>query len=106
LPSPTFAPTFAWEGRVVETVDLVIGTIGVRAAGLKDHPVLLRSGGWQSEVQFTGSKPELGDYAVEFGGLAQGKYTVVLVDLAEIDVELGPDQFMLVEFRYGPVNSP
>ncbi len=106
LPSPTFAPTFGWEGRVVETVDLVIGTIGVRAAGLKDHPVFLRSGGWQSEVQFTGSKPELGDYAVEFGGLAQGKYTVVLVDLAEIDVELGPDQFMLVEFRYGPVNLP
>ena len=106
LPSPTVTPALAWQGRVVETVDLVIGTIGVRAAGLKDHPVLLRSGGWQSEAQFTGSKPELGEYAVEFGGLAQGKYTVVLVDLAEIDVQLGPDQFMLVEFRYGPVNQP
>ena len=91
---------------LLETVDLVIGTIGVRAAGLKDHPVFLRSGGWQSDVQYTGSKPELGEYAVEFGGLAQGKYTVVLVDLAQIDVQLGPDQFMLVEFRYGPVNQP
>ena len=105
-PSPTSTPAFAWQGRVVETVDLVVGTIGVRVAGLKDHPVILHSGGWQSEVQLTGSKPELGEYAVEFGGLAQGEYIVELVGLAELSVMLGPDQFLLVEFRYDFVNPP
>lgn len=98
VPSPT--PAFAWQGRVVERVNNVAGAIGVRAVGLKDHPVLLHSGGWQSPVQMTGSKPELGEYATEFGGLAQGEYIVELVDLAEIKVHLGPDQFLLVEFRY------
>jgi hypothetical protein len=105
-PFPTSTPAFAWQGRVVDTVDLVIGTIGVRAVGLKDHPVILRSGDWQSEVQLTGSKPELGEYAVEFGGLAQGEYIVELVDLAETRVTLGPDQFLLVEFRYDFVDPP
>jgi hypothetical protein len=90
----------------VKTVDQVAGTIGVRAAGLKDHPVILRSGGWQSQVQLTGAKPELGEYAVEFGGLAQGEYIVELVDLAEFKVRLGPDQFLLVEFRYDFINPP
>lgn len=105
-PSPTPAPAFAWQGRVVETVDRVSGTIGVRAVGLKDHPVILHSGSWQSGLQLTGSKAELGDYAVEFGGLAQGDYIVELVGLAEFKVNLGPDQFLLVEFRYDFVNQP
>jgi hypothetical protein len=109
-PSPTITltptPAFAWQGRVVEAVDGVSGTIGVRAAGLKDHPVILRSGGWQSTPQITGTKPELGDYATEFGGLAQGEYIVELVGLAELKVSLGPDQFLLVEFRYDFINPP
>ncbi len=56
------------------------GAIGVRAAGLKDHPVVIRSGGWQSPTQMTGTKEELGQYATEFGGLAPGEYIVELVD--------------------------
>jgi hypothetical protein len=101
-PTVTLAPTpaLAWQGRVVETVNGVAGAIGVRAVGLKDHPVILSSGSWQSQVLFTGTKAELGDYAVEFGGLAQGEYTINLVDLAELTVNLGPNQYMLVEFRY------
>jgi len=78
----------------------------VRAAGLKDHPVVLRSGGWQSEPQLTGTKVELGDYSTEFGGLGPGVYTVVLLDLAELEITLEPGQFALVEFRYDPVNPP
>ena len=109
-PTPTITPTptsaFAWQGRVVETTDLVAGAIGVRVVGLKDHPVILRSGDWQSPPQMTGTKPELGEYSTEFGGLAQGEYIVELVDLAELKVRLGPDQFMLVEFRYDFVNPP
>jgi len=107
-PSPTPTPVFAWQGQIVETVEKVAGAIGVRAAGLEDHPVILRSGSWQSPVQMTGTKPELGQFATEFGGLAQGEYIVELVDLAQLKVKLGPDQFLLVEFRYDfiyPVNS-
>jgi hypothetical protein len=103
-PTPSPAPAFAWQGRIVETVEQAAGAIGVRAAGLKDHPVILRSGGWQSPVQLTGTKPEWGEYATEFGGLAQGEYIVELVDLAKLKVALGPDQFLLVEFRYDFVN--
>lgn len=110
IPTPTATatptPAFAWQGRIVETVDKVAGAIGVRAAGLKDHPVILHSGSWQSPAQLTGTKPELGDYSTEFGGLAQGEYIVELVDLAEFKVTLGPDQFVLVEFRYDFVNPP
>lgn len=106
FPTRTATPAFAWQGRVIQVVDQVIGTIGVRAVGLQDHPVILRSGDWQSQVQLTGTKPELGDYATEFGGLAQGDYTVELVGLAELKVNLGPDQFILVEFRYDFVNPP
>ena len=104
--TPTATPVFAWQGRIAEITNDVAGTIGVRAAGLKDHPVILRSGGWHSSPQLTGAKPELGEYGVEFGGLAQGEYTVDLVDLAQFTVNLGANQFLLVEFRYNQVESP
>ncbi len=97
-PSPT--PVFAWQGRVLESTYVGGGVIGVRAAGLKDHPVVIRSGGWQSPTQMTGTKEELGQYAAEFGGLAPGEYIVQLVDLAEIKVNLQPGEFILVEFKY------
>lgn len=101
-PRPTSTPTpaFAWQGRIVQTQEGVVGTIAVRAAGLKDHPVVIRSGPWQSQPQLTGDKPEWGEYATEFGALATGEYIIELVDLAEMTVNLGPGQFMLVEFRY------
>ena len=82
------------------------GTIGVRAVWLKDHPVILYSGGFQSEPQLTGTKPELGDFATEFGGLGPGDYTVELVGIAEFEVTLEPGEFVLVEFREDVINSP
>ena len=112
-PTPTSAPTitptptvaFAWQGQVIERKNGVAGTIGVRVAGLKDHPVIIRSGSWRSAPQLTGTKPELGDFSTEFAGLAQGEYVVVLVGLADITVDLGPDEFVLVEFRYDFMES-
>lgn len=101
-PAPTFTPTpvFGWQGRVVETTVAGVGTIGVRAAGLKDHPVVLHSGSWQSDPQPTGTKPELGDYATEFGGLPPGEYVVELIGLATFNITLDGGQFVLVEFRF------
>ena len=78
----------------------------MRAAGLKDHPVVLRSGGWQSQPQLTGTKPELGDFSTEFGGLGPGEYGIELVNLSTITVTLTPGDFMLVEFRYDYVTPP
>lgn len=103
---PTPTPALVWQGRIVETGHTGVGAIGVRAAGLKDHPVILRSGNWQSQPQLTGAKVELGEYAVEFGGLAPGEYQVDLVDLAQLSVKLEPGQFLLVEFRYDFANPP
>ncbi|MCB9077657.1 MAG: hypothetical protein H6631_08705 [Anaerolineaceae bacterium] len=96
----TPTPAFAWQARVVETGFSGAGAIGVRVVDVKNQPVLLKSGDWQSQPQLTGAKPELGNYAVEFGGLAQGEYTIELVDLTEYRVELQPGQFVLVEFDY------
>ena len=105
-PTSTSTPVTAWQGRVVERGVMGAGAIGVRAVGLRDHPVILQSGSWQSAPQLTGTKPELGDYATEFGGLAQGEYIVELVKLAQLRVNLEPGEFLLVEFRYEPVSSP
>ena len=109
-PSPTIpltptvvitpTPAFEWQARIVETGFSGAGAIGVRVIDVKDQPVLLKSGDWQSQTLLTGSKPELGNYAVEFGGLAQGEYTIELVDLTEYRVQLEPGQFVLVEFDY------
>lgn len=101
--SPT--PVLAWQGRVVETTAIGGGAIGVRVLGLKDHPVLLHSGSWLSAPQLTGTKPELGDYATEFAGLAPGEYIVELADLAEFKVTLEGGQYVLVEFRYDVVTA-
>lgn len=102
LPLPTLTPTpaLAWQGRVVERVVTGAGAIGVRAVGLKDQPVIVRSGSWQSPPQLTGTKPELGDFATEFGGLPPAEYEIELVDLAKVTVVLGGGEFLLVEFKY------
>ena len=112
MPTPTTTPAlsptpvFAWQGRIVESTYIGSGAIGVRAAGLKDHPVIIHSGDWHSPPQLTGTKIELGQYATEFGGLAPGEYIIELTDLAEIKVNLLPGEFLLVEFRYDFINPP
>lgn len=106
-PSATLTPTpaYAWVGRVLEESQTTPGTLVVRALGLKDHPVRLQSGSWQISG-LTGTKPEQGDFAVEFAGLAPGQYLVVLEGLAELPVQLKPGYFMLVEFRYEVASAP
>ena len=106
LPTPAPTAALTWQGYIVETAQPGIGAIGIRAVDLKDHPVILKSGNWQSPPQLTGTKVELGDYSAEFGGLGPGEYLVELVDLAELRVTLEPGQFILVEFRPDPMRSP
>jgi hypothetical protein len=98
-PPPTATPALAWRGYVVESRPIGGGVIAVRVVGLKDHQIVVRSGLWQSPVMLSGSKPELGEYGAEFAGLGPARYTVELVGLAQIDVDLPSGQFVLVEFR-------
>lgn len=109
-PTPTLSPTpipdFAWQGRTIAQGEGTTGMIEVQAAGLESHPVVLRSGGWQSPPQSTGGQLASGSSETKFGNLAPGDYVVVLVGLADLKVTLGPDQFKVIEFRYDFIDSP
>jgi hypothetical protein len=106
-PTPTLTPASGWVGYVVQDdAGVGIGTIVVRTLGLKDQPVILRSGPWSTRG-LTGSKPEYGEDAVEFGGLNQGDFSVELEGLgAVLPVHLRSGGFVLVEFRYGLLPTP
>jgi hypothetical protein len=104
----TPTPARGWVGRVVqdEARPGIIGAIVVRVLGLKDQPVILRSGAWSTRG-LSGTKPEYGNDAVEFGGLGQGDFTVELEGLnATLPVHLRPGGFLLVEFRYDLLPPP
>jgi hypothetical protein len=110
-PSPTVTttPTSArgWVGRVVQDdAGVGVGTIVVRTPGLKDQPVILRSGAWMLRG-VTGNKPEYGENALEFGGLGPGDYSLELEGISgPTPVHLRPGGFLLVEFVYDVLPTP
>ena len=105
LPTPTLAPQQAtgWQSRIVQHLkhlpDSQWATIAVRVIGRPaGQDVEIRSDAW-SVIGKTGTKPEHGPDACEFGGLRTGTYRLTPVGLGvsrEIGVELG--DFVLVEF--------
>ena len=105
--TPTPTPALGWVGRVVQDDSGIgIGTIVVRVLGVKDQPVILRSGPWVTRG-LTGSKPEYGEHAVEFGGLNRGNFSVELEGLgAVLSVDLQPGGFLVAEFRYDVLPTP
>jgi len=107
IPTPSPTPAQGWVGRVLQdTPGVGVGTIVVRVLGMVDQPVILRSGPWMARG-LTGSKPEYGEHAVEFGGLNQGDFNVELEGLdAVLPVQLRSGGFMLVEFRYDVLPTP
>lgn len=115
-PGPTVPPTATqapgpathWRGRVAQHLEGLDGryfaTIAVRVIGRPaGQPVEIHSGGW-SETCTTGTKPEHGPDACEFGALVAGSYRLVPKDLGtHLDVTVGLQDFVLVEFYYvGP----
>jgi hypothetical protein len=110
-PSPTVTttPTLArgWVGRVIQDeAGVGIGTIVVRTPGLGAQPVILRSGAWMLRG-VTGSKPEYGENALEFGGLGPGDYSLELEGISgPTSVHLRPGGFLLVEFVYDALPTP
>ncbi|HEY84658.1 MAG TPA: hypothetical protein G4N96_06060, partial [Chloroflexi bacterium] len=105
-PPPTSTPTpaMAWIGEVAQNFAHPGQTLIVRAP-LGNHPVIIKSGGWQTEG-LTGAKAEYGDGAVEFAGLSPGTYIIELVGLGETSVDLEAEHFMLVQFNYQPAPTP
>jgi hypothetical protein len=109
-PPPTQPPqpVAGWQGRVVEHIRGLEGryhaTIAVRVIGRPaGQEVEIRSNGW-SETCKTGTKPEHGPDACEFGALNAGTYRLTPKDLGTaLDVTVGLQDFVMVEFYYtGP----
>ena len=70
----------------------------VRVVDIWWLPVEIRSGGW-STTALTGTKPEYGDTACEFGALSAGTYTIIPQGLdASVTVTIDEGGFALVEF--------
>ncbi len=107
-PVPTSEPQLVWFGRIVRQVSgkeggIRTSTIAVRIAGPKNVLVELKIDGY-SATALTGTKPEYGDSACEFGGLSEGTYTIIPQGLgASLDVTVDQGGFALVEFVYQPV---
>jgi hypothetical protein len=109
-PAPTQPPQPAagWQGRVVEHLEGLAGryfaTIAVRVIGRPaGQQVEIRSDPWSATCK-TGTKPEHGPDACEFGSLNAGTYRLTPRDLGTyLDVTVGLQDFVLVEFAYtGP----
>ena len=103
-PASTPTPAMVWLGEVAQNFSHPGQTLVVRAP-LGNHPVIIKSGGWQTEG-LTGAKPEYGDGAVEFAGLSPGTYIIELVGLGQTSVTLEAEHFMLVQFSYQPAPAP
>lgn len=117
LPPPTQAPPAAprppespvgWQGHVAQHLTDLDGryyaTIAVRVIGRPaGQEVQIQSGNW-SETCKSGTKPEHGPDACEFGSLKAGIYRLQPTGLDTfLDVEVELKDFVLVEFSYvGP----
>jgi hypothetical protein len=104
-PTPRPQPSQGWYGQVTEQTNnaeggILWGTIAVRVIGRPaGQQVEIRSDGWSATGK-TGTKPEHGPDALEFGGLGAGTYRLTPLDLGtHLDVTVEPGDFMMVEFR-------
>ena len=105
-PPPQTVPD--WQGRIAKRLDGLAGryfaTIAVRVIGRPaGQEVEIQSTGWNATCK-TGTKPEHGPDACEFGALNSGTYRLIPKDLGTyLDVTVGLQDFVLVEFYYaGP----
>jgi hypothetical protein len=102
-PVPTPTPPQGWVGSVVQDEvrpGVSVSSIVVRVPGRGGQSVILRSGAWSTRG-VTGTKPEYGADAVEFGGVGAGDFTVELEGLGGVlPVHLQQGGFVVVEFRY------
>lgn len=98
-PMPTSKPPPLWQGNIVYQIKgPFYAALAVRIPGQKGLPVEIKSDGWRATA-VTGTKPEYGDFACEFGGLSAGTYTITPLGLGtSLNVDFGQGGFALVEF--------
>jgi hypothetical protein len=109
-PAPTVTPSIRWQGRVAQHSKNPGGgvseaTIAVRVIGRPaGQQVVIQGGSWSAST-VTGTKPEFGRDACEFGGLSAATYRLVPTDLgAYMDITVDAGDFALIEFY--PVGNP
>jgi hypothetical protein len=107
-PAQPSQPVTGWHGRVAQRLDDLEGryfaTIAVRVIGRPaGQEIEIRSQDWTATCK-TGTKPEHGPDACEFGALNSGTYRLTPKDLGtHLDVTVGLQDFVLIEFSYtGP----
>jgi hypothetical protein len=99
---PPYTPT-GWQGRVLQHLKELPGSyfasIVVRVTGRPaGQEVEIRAGDWNAVCK-TGTKPEHGPDACEFGALSNGTYRLAPVGLdTHLDVEVDLGDFVIVEF--------
>jgi len=109
-PSPTATPSIQWQGRVAQHSKnpgggVLAATIAVRVIGRPaGQQVVIQSGNWSASA-VTGTKPQYGGDACEFGGLSAATYRLIPTGLgAYMDITVEAGDFALVEFH--PVGNP
>ncbi len=99
----------AWKARVTERsagAGYGPATLVVRVLGARGLAVRLKSDGWEAAAQ-TGTKPEHGDFACEFGGLAAGEYEIAPDGMGlSYRLSIGAGEFVLVDFFYETPKLP
>jgi hypothetical protein len=107
-PTPTAAPQMVWAARVLwntsspQPTGAFFSAIQVSVSGLKGLPVEIRSGGWSASA-LSGSKPECGEFCLEFGGLSGSTYTITPEGLGvSCAVTVDGVGFAVVEFYQTP----
>jgi hypothetical protein len=99
---PPYTPT-SWQGRVLQHLKKLPGSyfasIVVRVTGRPaGQEVTISSGDWNAVCK-TGTKPEHGPDACEFGALNGGTYRLTPAGLdTHLDVEVDLGDFVLIEF--------
>jgi hypothetical protein len=102
-PSPVPTPVTVWTGEVVSNTSAqeyagYLSTIQIVVEGMKGLPVNVRAGGWNATT-VTGTKPECGDFCLEFGGLGPSLYTIAPQGLgATVDVVVEGGGLALIKF--------
>lgn len=116
VPPATPAPPFpgeVWEGVVVSNTSGDTPTwefrsiIRVSVVGKKGVPVTVTTPAHDWVITgYTGTKPEYGEYAVEFAPFNWGTYIVTAVGLnASVEVQLDGSGIAYIEFRPKPATS-
>jgi hypothetical protein len=101
--TPPPPPPGGWQGRIAQHDNdpggVYWATIAVRVIGRPSGQLVdITRSGWGSRAA-TGTKPEHGPDACEFGGLDPGTYRITPVGLgASLDVTVQRGDFVLVEF--------